>query len=364
MADWLSVVGQRKKRGLHDVVVQVKSISIRQVVCVILVKTAAFATSDARTVRVSDIQALTVACQNAEAGDEIVIAPGLYRLKERTRISIQNRPGPINVRGESGNPKDTIIEGLGQDDESVQTVFDLSDSPGWTFRDFTTRNTFYHGFKFNGGSSGCVLRNLIMRDHGEAGVKGTSDPESAAHPDHLLIEGCDIGFTTPDGGRRGVVEGVDGVAVKGWVIRGCRFINIQKQGRPAYGVFTKGNSADTVIEKNRFENCFIGASFGGGGTGASYFRDQDPTLEHRGGAIRGNVFLRCTDAAIYINKGKTCEIADNILTDCVSHIELRYPQSSARVIRNRVRSDGKNPIIRLRDGAVILADEENRKVEE
>ncbi|WP_234043644.1 right-handed parallel beta-helix repeat-containing protein [Luteolibacter yonseiensis] len=313
----------------------------------------------ARVVDVSDINGLIKACQEAQRGDEIIIAPGTYTLTERTRISIVKRPGPVTVRGGLGKAAETVIEGQGQDDESVNTLFDVTDSPGWTFQDFTTRDTFYHGFKFNGGSSGCSLRNVTMRNHGEAGVKGTSDPDSPAHPDHLVIENCDIGFTRSEGGTRGVVEGVDGVAVKGWIIRGCRFVNIQKNGGPAYAVFTKGNSMETVIENNRFENCFIGASFGGGGTGAAYFRDGDSAIEHRGGAIRKNVFIGCTDAAIYINKGADCDIEGNSMLDCVSHIQVRFPQSSARIAGNRVRSNSQEPLIRTRDGAVILSDELN-----
>jgi parallel beta-helix repeat protein len=337
----------------------VKPFSYSAISPALLFSIAAVCGSDARTVHVSDIRQLVQACGEAVAGDEIVIAPGTYTLGDRSRIAIQGRPGPVTVRGESGKSADIIIEGQGQDSEAVQTVFDLTDSPGWTFRDLTTRGTFYHGFKFNGGSSGCVLGHVTMRDHGEAGVKGTSDPKSERHPDRLLIDGCDIGFTLPEGGTRGVVEGVDGVAVKGWIVRNCRFINIQKHGDPAYAVFTKGNSADTLIEKNRFENCFIGASFGGGGTGPIYFRDQDQTFEHQGGKISGNTFLRCTDAAIYINKGTDCEISGNTMTGCAANIQLRYPQSSARILGNRVQSDGEEPIIRVRDGASVLADEGN-----
>ncbi len=315
---------------------------------------------DARTVAVAGFQELLAACQKAEAGDEIVLAAGTYRIAGKSRIAIEGRPGPVTVRGATGKAADVIIEGAGQDDASVETVFDLTDSPGWTFRDLTTRNTFYHGFKFNGGSENCVLRNVVMRDHGEAGVKGTSDPAKGKHPDGLLVEKCDIGFTKETGGTRGVVEGVDGVAVKGWVIRDCRFTNIQKGGGTAYAVFTKGNSLETIIEGNRFENCFIGASFGGGGTDERYFRDGDLSCEHRWGAIRGNVFVGCTDAAVYINKGSACEITDNTMIGCGMNIQLRYPVSTGHVRNNVVKGPTSEPVVRARDGAVVLTDDGNR----
>lgn len=314
----------------------------------------------ARTVRVDSFTQLFAACQQAEPGDEIILAPGSYRITGKSRIGIEGRPGPVTVRGATGKAADVVIEGPGQDDSSVETAFELTDSPNWTFRDLTTRNTFYHGFKFNGASEKCVLRGIAMRDHGESGVKGTSNPAKGVHPDDLLVEDCDIGFTRETGGTRGVVEGVDGVAVKGWIIRNCRFTNIQRGGQPAYGVFTKGNSLETIIEGNRFENCFIGASFGGGGTDERYFRDGDISCEHRWGAIRNNVFIRCTDAAIYINKGNACEITGNKIIGCGMNIQLRYPLSTGHVRDNLVKGPSSEPVVRSRDGGVILTNEGNR----
>ncbi len=311
-----------------------------------------------RTVSVKDTVELVRACSTALPGDEIVLAKGVYRLEDRSRILISGRPGPVTLSGYTGKPADVVIEGLGQDDKAVQVVFELTDSPGWTFRDLTTRNTYYHGFKFNTSSTGCVLRNVVMRDHGESGVKGTSDPARDRYPDGLLVEGCDIGFTKPTGGTRSVVEGIDGVAVKGWVIRNNRFVNIQKNGGPAYGAFTKGNSMDTVIEGNRFENCFIGASFGGGGTGGDFFRDHDKSAEHRWGVIRGNTFTGCTDAAIYINRGNACRIERNEIIRCGAAIQLRYPESTGWVEGNVVKEpvNPADPPVRLRDGAVLLGE--------
>ncbi len=303
---------------------------------------------------VSDVKGLEAACRDAQPGDEIVLAKGIYKITGNSRIHIDGRPGPVTVRGASGKGKDVVIEGAGQDDDSVQVIFELTGSPGWTFRDLTTRNTFYHGFKFNTSSTDCVLRNVVMRDHGESGVKGTSDPASKTYPDRLLVESCDIGFTMPNGGTRAVVEGIDGVAVKAWNIRKCRFLNIQKSGGPAYAVFTKGNSMDTVIEDNLFENCFIGASFGGGGTGATFFRDGDRQFEHRGGSIRNNQFKSTTDAAIYLNKATSCTVEDNKMTGCASNIQLRYPQSTAWIRNGNTSDNGSEPLVRLRDGATLL----------
>ena len=82
------------------------------------------------------------------------------------------------------------------------------------------------------------------------------------YPDRLRVEGCDIGFSTSRGGTRSVVEGIDGVGVNGWVVRASRFVNVTHPGSVAYGVFTKGNSSDTIIESCRFEIAFLRNSIG------------------------------------------------------------------------------------------------------
>jgi len=317
----------------------------------------------AREVPVASAADLRSACQSALPGDSILVAPGTYTWSNGlSRIFIQNRPGPVLVRGTSGIPADVVVRGAGQDSLRIQMIFNLDDCPFWTFEAITTSTTYYHGFKLDHGSTDCVFRNVVMRDHGESGVKGTSDPASGRYPDRLLVEHCDIGFTSPSGGTRSVVEGVDGVGVNDWIIRQNRFVNVQKGGGPAYAAFTKGNASNTIVDGNVFENCFIGASFGGGGTGAGYFRDLDPTYENRGGIIRNNIVIRSSDAVIYVNKGHDCKVYNNTVFECVAAIQLRFSQSTGWVRNNLVKRPASNPsqpLVELRNGATALANEAN-----
>ncbi|MBS1911301.1 MAG: right-handed parallel beta-helix repeat-containing protein [Bacteroidetes bacterium] len=322
----------------------------------------AIAHAHARQVPVATYAALAAACTQALPGDTITIAPGVYTVAGATRIMIAARPGPVLVRGSGAAAGDVVIQGNGQDDPSVEMIFNLDDSPRWTFEHLTTRNSYYHGFKFDHTSTDCVLRDVVMMDHGESGVKGTSDPAAGTYPDRVLIEGCTIGFTHASGGTRSVVEGVDAVGVNDWIIRGNRFLNVQKGGNPAYAVFTKGNSSNTIIEGNAFVDCFIGASFGGGGTGAQFFRDGDQTYEHRNGIIRNNIMIRCSDAAVYVNKGTNCRVYNNTVYQCELTIQLRFAESSGYVRNNLVIPSPTNPsepAVRMRDGAALLANDAN-----
>ncbi|HET9135806.1 MAG TPA: choice-of-anchor Q domain-containing protein [Candidatus Kapabacteria bacterium] len=321
--------------------------------------------SSARTVKVSTYPELYSACQAALANDTIILAKGIYTINDgKSRIYISGRSGPVLVKGETGDPHDVIVEGQGQENDVVQMVFNLDNCPNWTFEAMTVRNSYYHGFKFDHNSSNCLLNNLILLDHGSAAIKGTSDNAAGTYPDNLVIMNSTIGYTSIKGGTRDVVEGLDAVGVKGWVIAHNRFINVQKTGGDgiAYGCFTKGNSQNTTIIGNRFEDCFIGASFGGGGTDPQFFRDNDQTYEQQFGVIVNNVFVRCNDAAIYINKCRDARIYNNTVFDCGLTIQLRFKESTGEALNNLVKRSQDNPnepVIRLRDGATITWDTMN-----
>lgn len=318
--------------------------------------------SQARIVEVASYPQIFSACRNAIPNDTIIIAPGVYTINDRAWMDIDGRPGPVLVKGATGNPEDVVIRGLGVDNLDMIINFNLNNCPNWTFEALTVRDSYYHGFKFDLGSTDCTLRNVIMLDHGESGVKGTSNPAVGIYPDRLLIENCLIGFTIPTGGNRPNVEGVDGVGVNDWIIRSTTFINVQRNGQPAYACFTKGNSSNTIIENCLFVNCLVGASFGGGESSDDIYRDNNREFEHRNGIIRNNVFIRCTDAAVYINKADNCKIYNNTVFECEYTIQLLFPQTSGYVYNNLVLRSPNNPyeeIVRSRFSEVFTAKENN-----
>ncbi|WJH34829.1 discoidin domain-containing protein [Paenibacillus sp. CC-CFT747] len=169
--------------------------------------------------------------------------------------------------------------------------------------------------------------------------------------DFGLIENSLIGYTVS--GKRGVVEGIDLIASRGWVIRGNTVENAKRaDGGTAYGIFAKANSIDTIMENNVIKNSFIALSFGGGGSGAAFFRNQDQTYEHRGGIMRNNVIYGMQDAGIYLNKATGYKIYNNTILNIgsgVGAIEPRYSQTSGEV-RNNLLSGS----VKLRDGGTAV----------
>jgi|GEM_PF-3600447 len=291
-------------------------------------------------VTVSSLAELQSAIDNAPfAGRIITLTAGTY--EQSAQIYIHNKNN-ITIQGATSNFGDTVIAGQGMDSTQVTNI-SVDQSDYITIRDLTLRDTQYHGIKIDNGS--CYFRafNVKTWDNGESGYKITSrvvgTNVSNNYSDYGMIENSLIGFTTE--GKRGVVEGIDGVGVKGWIIRGNVVENIKRPNDGiAYGIFFKGNSIDTVIENNLIKNSFIALSFGGGGTDPAVVRNGDTTYEHRGGIMRNNIIWGTVDTGIYMNQAHDFKVYNNTVWSSTEHpnsIESRFAGSSGE-IRNNIAS--------------------------
>ncbi|MDA3922892.1 MAG: right-handed parallel beta-helix repeat-containing protein [Salinisphaera sp.] len=305
-------------------------------------------------VNVHSLRGLRQAIASAPAtGQIIVLAKGVYH---QTRpIDIQRR-GHLTISGATSDFDDTVISGPGINDQRVSTNFRVDRSKDVTIRNMTLENSYYHGVQINRNSDYFTANNLKTWDNGESGFKVTSPSHghgADAYSDYGTIENCVIGFTTA--GQRGVVEGIDIVGAVGWDIRSNRLHNIRKpNGHAAYAIFAKGNSQNIVIDNNIVSDSFVALSFGGGGTGARFFRNGDTRYETRGGVIRHNLMYDLIDTGIYLNKAHNFDVYGNTIINNGHHvgaIVTRYPQSSGRIHGNVVsapikRRDGGHAVIK------------------
>jgi len=294
----------------------------------------------AQTVVVRTTSELLTELARVRAGSEIVLADGTYRLSGRRNYAdvAGTLSSPIVVRAEHANQ--AIIETNG-----AESAFQVS-APYWVFDGLHIKvdNSSVHAFKLEGNGQYVTIKNgkIELDSPAEGGIKGAGGP-NAPQPDYALIQNNEIWFTSPT--RNNNCEGIDAVAVKGWVIRGNVIHDIQKSSQGfdgiGYGVFTKGNSQDTIIEGNLIYDSFVSISFGGGGTGAQYFRDGDTRYEERNGIIRNNIVLNSGDVAVYLNEANNARIYNNTFfnsfTSCgsgCSSIDVRFSGSSADIRNN------------------------------
>ncbi|MCL2652281.1 MAG: bacterial Ig-like domain-containing protein [Propionibacteriaceae bacterium] len=246
-------------------------------------------------VTVTNLADLQTQINNAPPqGVVITLAKGDYQESQTIELAGKNN---ITIQGETSNPADTIIRGEGMNGGILHNIY-INASSYVTVKNLTLRDTYYHAIQVANGSQYFHADNIVGWNNGEAafkisagewGVEGTDQ-----YSDYGLIENCHIGFDT--NGVRSVIEGIDGVAAKGWVVRNNVAENIRyASGSVAYAMFFKGNSIDSVFENNVVINSDIGISFGDGSTGYQYFRYGDTSFEHRGGIIANNV-IKSTSA--------------------------------------------------------------------
>ena len=314
------------------------------------------ASSPADTVRVTTYADLVSAAVNAPAsGRTITVARGTYY---QSNVIWPVGKSNMTIQGETSNPNDTVLVGMGIDNSSQSHNIGIDSCPHFTLQNLTLKNSYYHAIQVNTNSHYPTIRNCILWDNGEAAVKSTSNGTS--YSDYGLVENCRIGFTT--NGHRSVVEGIDLIASKGWVIRNNSFINVTAVGSVAYGAFGKGNSQDTIIENNLFYNCDVAASFGDGGTGLQYFRDGDTSYEHQNGIIRNNVMVGGRDAAVYVAWSRNARIYNNLSYKQVLTFQARWSTTTAS-FRNNIAvvspSNPGEPIVRWRESAADAGSSNN-----
>lgn len=310
-----------------------------------------------RRLSVDNSKDFLLAIGNAEPGDVITLAPGIYRLDKRG-INV-NRAGkaelPIQVRAEALGAVRLELNGL----EGF-----VVNAPFWIFENLDiegvckTHSSCEHAFHVVGRGRGFVLRNSRMHEF-NAMIKANGLDNRAGgrdFPDGALIEGNSFYNSTIRDTRSPVVM-IDAVGVNDWTIRENFFADYSK-GRGdqiSTAAFIKGNASGGVFENNLVVGEYshsggvrLGLSFGGGGTGKKAARDHVVSVEHTNGIMRNNVILYTSDVGIYLNKSRNTQMLNNLLFK-TSGIDVRFAESTA-VVKNNLL-DGK---IRERDGGFAL----------
>lgn len=82
------------------------------------------------------------------------------------------------IQGETNNPNDTVLVGMGIDNASQSHNIGIDNCPHFTLQNMTLKNSYYHAIQVNANSHYPTIRNCILWDNGEAGVKSTSDGTS------------------------------------------------------------------------------------------------------------------------------------------------------------------------------------------
>ena len=308
-----------------------------------------FSETPTEEVTVDSVEKLVAEIENAgDLGKIITLAPGNYY---QDNGIVLNDKDYITIQGATDNWDDTVLWGQGQYGENGRNVdinLKLYNCQYFTIKNLTIRDSYHHAIQANEASNYFYAVNVKTLNSGESGYKTTGGNQlkkDFIYCDYGIIEDCYIGNVESASGVNGVVEGIDGIASKGWIVRNCVFENIiSPPGGLGYAVFFKANSIDSIYENNLFINCDIALSFGGGGSGPEWlFRYNDASFEHRGGVMKNNISHGSVrnETGIFINCSTGFDIYDNIIWDGAKWGSVNFRTSQIQYANRKLTQSGK-----------------------
>ncbi|MBN8892146.1 MAG: hypothetical protein J0H91_17820 [Rhodospirillales bacterium] len=309
--------------------------------------------AQARTVPVHDTATLSRAIAAARAGDDIVLADGVYAIAGKLRAEARGTAdAPITVRAAHRWRAELRASGV--------IAFEVT-GPHWTFRDLDIRGVCArdsdceHAFHVVGAAYFSLLGNRLADFN--AHLKVNAD---FTHKKPLagLVDGNEI-FNTHPRRTANPVEPLNIDNADNWVVRRNFIYDFHKDGGNgvSYGVFVKGGSQAPLFERNlilcarkdEVGGARVGMSFGGGGMGPALCAPHwdaatpcDP--EVTGGVMRNNIIANCSDVGVYLNRAAGTQLLFNTILR-TRGVEFRFP-SSTGVARGNLLAN----TIRGRDG--------------
>lgn len=305
---------------------------------------------------------LQKAVNSVATGDVVNMRGGTYSggvSINKAGITVQNYNNET-VKISSPNT-DSSVEAavrLGLDAKNV-TLKGLDISGGYYYT-LQTLSNWDSGDPVEHGTSGLKIINCKLHDSGRDVVKLT--PGS----DNITISGTEI----YNSGRRDAsnAEGIDGVNADNFVLRDSYIHDCTTNG-----VYLKGGSINTVIERNRVEDIAWSGIILGQDTDYEWFdRKVNPNLyESIDGVVRNNVVVNCKGAGVAAWAALRPTIANNTLVNVAQtmfggilvvgqdhYLPPDYstphnrPSTDVTITNNLISLSSSRPVIEIRDGGL------------
>ncbi|GAB6164997.1 hypothetical protein JCM19992_09970 [Thermostilla marina] len=273
-----------------------------------------------RVVHVQHAAELMKAVQEATPETTILLAPGRYLLPR----SLQVRTDGLQLRGETGNRQDVILDFSASSHHEGVTFTNCRDV---VLADLTIENVRQNGIKINSNLDvdHVLIHNVISHNVWQRHVKGPGVPDRDGKPD--FVENCTIEYCLfvndrpkrpgdepyedehPEQFRFNYVGGIDAMNARGWMIRHNVFRGIRgASGEGRGAVFLWHNAQDCLVEGNLAIDCDSGICLGN-----SSARGE---RRHANGCIvRNNFVVRCSESNILADHTRDCRILHNAVFD-------------------------------------------------
>lgn len=287
---------------------------------------------------VTNTESLLSALEKVTAGQQIILEPGRYEFNRTINLKPSGTlNAPIRVTGRSLHDVIVVMNGEGF----------LVSTPYWQFENISfigeckNHDDCHHALHIVGNATDIVIKNNVFRDFNAAIKVNGIDKH---YPDRGLVENNTF-YNLESRNTNDPTTPIDIVAANDWKVSSNFIADIQKSGGDgvSYAAFMKGNSSGGIFERNLVMceanihgrgHIALGLSFGGGGTGASFFRDGKTDVEARKGIIRNNIIAHCpNDVGIYLNRASEILVHNNIIYNTTG-VDVRFKNSSARLFNN------------------------------
>jgi hypothetical protein len=284
-------------------------------------------------VKVSTVDELMRAIEEAEPGRTILVVDGHYLMPRYVEIHADN----VTLRGASGHRERVIIDGSQSRHAELLGVRACS---GVTVADLTIENIRTNGFKINSQTNvqkltiyNCIVHNIWQR--GVKGVKVPPQDREAIRPKQCRVQYClfyndrpkQLSDDPADIAQGNYVAGIDVMYAKDWVISDNVFVGIQGrtyEGRGA--IFLWFDSQGCVVERNIIIDCDVGLQLG------NPHRADGVQYHCIGCVARNNFITRAPQAGIVTVYTKDCRLLHNTIHDPQNRLN--------RLIRTVFTNDG------------------------
>ncbi|OGJ88846.1 MAG: hypothetical protein A2268_07870 [Candidatus Raymondbacteria bacterium RifOxyA12_full_50_37] len=303
----------------------------------------------ATTVIVANVSQLYMAIRNQQAGQTILISPGIYDVTafEPLRISVNN----LSIRGSAEDPSDVVLTGKGFEYLGDEEMFQLYAS-ATTFANLTLSECRGNCVKLQSmGNNNCLLHNVRFYNIGERMIK-------APNPGNIYSRAWEIRYchfentkipavNRPDdiaGGN--YIAGMDLMYCDSFQIHDNVFMNIKGatgDGRGA--VFTWNNSTNMDTYRNTFIGNDKAICYWATVTEGTIKNNMIVAGANLGARIDNSIGIKLFNntsfsadsgnGAFTFSGSSGCEIRNNIISGGISVTGGTYPDTANNIILTR-----------------------------
>ena len=304
--------------------------------------------AQAAEINVSTPDEVLNALGQANAGDIIRVAPGVYEFSGAIRLDSAGSPSePIQLIGE-GDPGDVefrINGSLGLSIAGQDYVV-----AGIWLRCQGSQCTEARGISIWGSARRVTIRGCRTTDFSQH-IKGWIADGTLDAPEDIVIAGNEAYNTASYNGSSNVLNLNGGAR---WRVVGNNVHDFGNTGIN-YGIFLKGATTQSVIERNLVAGSYdraagsgvvVGISFGGGRMGTQWCAAGNQgaggcICEDYDGIARNNIVVNTSDAALHVNSACGSKFLNNIVYNSDTMLQIQSFEGVGDIeVRNNVLDGG------------------------